>query len=167
MEQYVEDHLFGDGVADLYGTARKGFALAGQLGRTERGAVDPVAPGPSADGHGQVARLGLLERHLFGDQPHVAAVDKRVAQVAGIEIDGPVHGRDAHAVAIVTHASDDTLHHLPGMEHARWQLVRRCVRRCEAEHIRVTHRFGAHARAHRVSDHAADSRVGAAVGLQG
>ena len=46
-------------------------------------------------------------------------------------------------------------------------LVQRRVGRGEAEDVGIADRLGAHAGAHRVADHAADARVGPAVGLQG
>ena len=53
-------HLFGDRVADLHGAARERFRFTGQLGRTERRAVDSVAPGAAADGNDQIIRLDLF-----------------------------------------------------------------------------------------------------------
>ena len=53
------------------------------------------------------------------------------------------------------------------MQHARRQLVDRRVGRGEAEHVGAAHRLGAQAGAHDVANHAAEARVGAAVGLEG
>ncbi len=72
-QEDVQEHFFGDGVADLHGAAGDGFALAGQLGRAEGGAMDAVAAGPSAHGHDEVARPRPLERLVGGDQADVAA----------------------------------------------------------------------------------------------
>ena len=62
----------------------------------------------------EVARLRRLAALVDRNQPDVAAVDQRIAQVARIEIDGPVDRGDAHAVAVVAHAGDDALHHALG-----------------------------------------------------
>ena len=59
----------------------EGFALAGQLGRAERGAVDAVAAGPAADGDDPVAGLDVLLRHAPGDHADGAAEDQRIGQV--------------------------------------------------------------------------------------
>ena len=64
LQQHVEHHLFGDGVADLHGAAGERFAFAGQFGGGERRAVDAVAAGSAADGDDQVAGLRLLERFV-------------------------------------------------------------------------------------------------------
>ena len=66
-QQHVEHHFLGDRVADLHGSAREAFALAGQFGRAERGAVDAVAAGAAAEGHDVVAGLRLLERFVARD----------------------------------------------------------------------------------------------------
>ena len=60
LEDHVEHHLFGDRVADLHGAAGDAFALAGQLGRAERRAVNAVAPGAPADRHDPIARRAAL-----------------------------------------------------------------------------------------------------------
>ena len=166
-QEHVQDHLLRDGVADLHRAAGNGLALAVQFGGAERGAVDAIAAGTSADGHDHVAGPGFLERHAAGNQPQVSAEDQRIAQVAGIEIDSPIDRGNAHTVAVVAHARDDTLGHAPRMEHAGRYLVQWRVGRGEAEDVRIADRLGAHAGAHRVADHAADARIGPAVGLQG
>ena len=166
-QEHVEDHFLGDGVADLDGAAGEGFAVAGEFGGTEGGAVDAVAAGASADGHDQVVRLRLLERFIVGQQANVAAVDQRIAEVAGIEIEGAVDGGDAHAVAVVADAGHDAFHHPPGMQHAGRERFGGRIGRGEAEDVGVADGLGAHAGAHRVADHAADARVGPAVGFEG
>ena len=166
-QEHVEHHLFRDRVADLHRAAGNRFALAIEFGGAERGAVDAVAAGPSADGHDHVAGPRFLERLVAGNQSHVAAKDQRIAQVTRIEVDGPVHRGNAHAVAVVADPGDDALGHAPGMEHAGGDLVQRRVGRGEAEDVGIADRLGAHAGAHRVADHAADARVGPAVRFQG
>ncbi len=53
------------------------------------------------------------------------------------------------------------------MQYAGRKLVEWRVGRSEAENVGVGDRLGAHSGTHRVADHAADARVGAAVRLQG
>ena len=60
LKEHIEDHLLGDRISDLNRSARYRFALAGQLHRTERRTVDPVATGSPTDGHDPITRLGLL-----------------------------------------------------------------------------------------------------------
>ena len=85
-----------------------------------------------------------------------------------IEIDRAVDGRDAHPIAIISHARDDPLHHAPRMEHAAGKRVSRRVRgRGEAKYIGVANRLGAQAGAEQIADHAADPRVRPAIGFQG
>src|SRR5947199_363429 len=80
------------------------------------------------------------------------AVDERVAEVALVEADGPVDGRDAHAVAVVAHAGHDALEHLQRVQHAGRQRLRRRVRRGEAEDVGVADRPGPQPGAERVAD---------------
>jgi hypothetical protein len=93
--------------------------------------------------------------------------DQGVAQVSRVEVDRPVDRRDAHPVAVVAHPGDHAFHDAAGMEHAGRQVLVRRVGRGKAEHVGVADRSGAHARAHRVADHAPDAGVGPAVRLQG
>ena len=128
LEDDVEDHLLGDRVADLDRAAGDRLALAGQLDRAERGAVDAVAAGPAADGDDPVARLDLLRRHPARDHADGPAEDQRVGQVAGIDDQGPVDRGDAHPVAVVADAGDDPLEDALGVEDAGGQAVGRACR---------------------------------------
>ena len=49
LHQHVEDHFFGDRVADLNGTAGQRFGFAGQFRTAECRPVDPVSSGASTD----------------------------------------------------------------------------------------------------------------------
>ena len=102
-----------------------------------------------------------------GDQADGAAEDQRIAEIALVETDGPVDGRNAHAIAVVAHAGHHAFHHLERMQHARRQRLRRRVRRSEAKDVGVADRLGAEAGAQRIADHAAQAGVGAAVGFDG
>ena len=53
--------------------------------------------------------LRLLERLVARNQPDVAAVDQRIAEIARIEVDRAVDRGNAHPVAVVAHAGDDAL----------------------------------------------------------
>ena len=86
----VQQHLLGDGIADLDGAARDRLALARQFRRTERGPVDPVTSGAAADGDDVVAGLRMLARLVARQDAHGAAEDERIAQVTRIEIDRSV-----------------------------------------------------------------------------
>ena len=90
-----------------------------------------------------------------------------LAEIARVEADRAVDGRNAHAVAVIADAGDDALHHLARMQHARRQRFRRRVGRGEAEDVGVADRLGAQAGAERIADDAAEAGVGAAVGLDG
>ena len=138
----------------------------GQLGGAERRAVDPVTAGAAADRHNQVVRVGLFERFIDRDQTDVSAVNQRVSEVALVEEYRAVDGRDPHAVSVVTHAGHDAAHDPFRVKNALRKIFERNFRRSEAENVRVGDRLGAHSCPHRVTDDAADPRVGAAVGLQ-
>ena len=167
MQEHVEHLLLGDGVADLHGAAGDLFRFARQLDGRERGPVDAVAPGAAADGDDQIAGLSGLTRFVHGDQADGAAEDERIAEVARVETDRAVDGRNADAVAVIAHAGDDALHHLFGMQHARRQRLGQRVGRREAKYIGVADRLGAQAGAQGIADDAAQPGVGAAVGLNG
>ena len=109
---------------------------------------------------------GLLD-FVDRQQPHVAAIDQRVAQVARIEEHGAIHGGDAHAIAVIAHSGDDALHHALGMQGAGRDVCGRRVGRGEAKHIGIANRLRAQAGAERIANHAAQSGIGAAVRLEG
>ena len=60
----------------------------------KRRPVDAVAAGAAADGHDQVAGLRLLAAAVHRDQADGAAEDQRIGEVALVEADGPVDGRE-------------------------------------------------------------------------
>ena len=162
-EEHIEHHLFGDRVADLHGAAGDRFALAGQLRRTERGAVDAVAAGAATQHDDPVADFRRFVGTIARDESDVAAIDQRIAEIPGIEVDGAIDRRDAHAVPVVPHAGHHALHHASRMQHAWRQAFGRRVGRRETEDIGVAHRLGAEPGSHRVADHAANPRIRAAV----
>ncbi len=165
LEDDVEDHLLGDRVADLDGAPGDGLALAGQLGRAERGAVDAVAAGPASDRDDPVARLDALARHPPRQDADRTAEDQGVGQVAAVDDQGAVDGWDAHPVAVVAHPRDDPAEHPLRVQHARGQVAGREVRGRDAEDVGVADRLGPQPGPHRVADHAPEARVGAAVGV--
>ena len=166
FEHHVENFLFFDRVPDLHRAAGERFAFARQFRAAKGGAVNPVAPGATAHRDDQVADFRLFERLVDRNQADVAAVNQRVAEVAFVEEDRAVDGRDAHSVAVVADAGDDAFNDAARVKDAVRQLVRVELRRREAENIGVADRFRAEAGAHRVADDAADSGVGAAVRLE-
>ncbi len=165
-EDHVEQHLFGDRIADLHGAAREAFALVGQLGRAERGAVDAVAARASADGHDIVVGLRLLERLVTGNQPHGTAIDQRIAEIALVEVDRAVDGGNAHAVAVVAHSGHHALHDAARVQRAGRHVLGRRLGRGKAKHVGVANRPRAKSGAERIANHAAHARVGPAVGFQ-
>ncbi len=80
--------------------------------------MNAVAAGSSADGHDQVAHLRRLATAIDRDQSHGAAKHQRVAEIPLVKADGAINRGNAHAVAIIAHASDDAFHHLHGMQNA-------------------------------------------------
>ncbi len=65
----------------------------------------------------------LLVRLVARQQPHVAAIHERIAQIPLVEIHGAVDRRNPHAIAVIAHALDDAAHHAPRMQHARRQVA--------------------------------------------
>src|SRR5207249_3307172 len=108
--------------------------------------------GAAADYDDLIARARFLSAAVNRDQADGAAVNERVAQVALVEQDRAVHGRDAHAVAVVADAGHDALHHFFRVQHAGRQRFRRRVGRGETEYVRVADRPRAQAGAERVAD---------------
>ncbi len=109
-QQHVEHHLLGDRVADLHGAAgerlRSRWSVRRELNVAPWMPSRPVRP-PTATIRSP--GCGCFERLVARDQPDVAAVDQRIAQVARVEVDRAVDGGDAHPVAVVAHAGDDAL----------------------------------------------------------
>src|SRR5262249_37941705 len=99
------------------------------------------------------------------DEADGAAVDERIAEVARVEANGAVDRGNADAVAVVAHAGDDAAHHLARMQYTGRHVLRRRVRRGEAEHVGVADRLGPQAGAEWMANHAAETGVGAAVRL--
>ena len=167
LDDHVEHHLLRDRVADLDGAARDALAGASQLGRAEGRPVDAVAAGPPADGDDPVAGLDALRGHAPRQDADRAAEDQRVGQVARIDRQGTVDRRDAHAVAVVAHAGDDSLEDALRVEDAGREAIRVQVGRGHAEDIRVADRLGPEARPERIADDAAQPRIRPAVGIDG
>ncbi len=167
LEDDVDHHFLGDGVSDLHRAAGDRFAHLRQLSRGERGAVNSVAAGASPDGDNQITRFQFLLAFVDRDHRHVAAVDQRVAQIPPVEVDGPVDGRNAHAVAVVAHTGDDAFRHDLGVQRAGRQFGVRSFRRREAEDVGVADGAGAQPGSQRIADHTADARVRTAVRFQG
>src|SRR2546430_1554161 len=113
------------------------LALARELLRGERRAVDAVAPGTRSYHQEHVADAVRRRRHQvpLAQQSDAHGVDERIAGVAGPEVDFTAQRRDAHAVAVVSHALDD-----PGAEVA----VARVVERAEAQAVEHRHWTRAH-----------------------
>ena len=111
---------------------------------------------------GRAALVGQSD----GDRGHVAAEDQWIAQVTVVEADGPVDGGDAHPVAVVTNTRDDSSHHATRMQHTRRQFFDGRVGPREAEDVGVADRSCSHPGSQRITDHAAEPRVGSSVGLK-
>jgi hypothetical protein len=159
--------LFGDGVADLHRPAAHRLRLVRQFEAAEGRTVNAVAPRAPADRNDQVTGMHLLECLVLWNQPDGAAEHERVGEVALIEEDRAIDGRNAHAVAVVAHASHDAAHHASRMQHALRQLIRGEIRRREAEDVRVAHRLRGKPGAEHVADHPAKPGVRPAVGFNG
>ena len=98
---------------------------------------------------------------------HGPAEDQGVGQVARVDGQGAVDRGNAHAIAVVADAGDDPLEHPLGVKHAGGNLLRRQVGRRHAEDVGVADRLGPQPGPERVADHAAQARVGPAVGVDG
>ncbi len=114
-----------------------------------------------------VARLRGLARALNRQQAGIAAIHQRIAKVAPVEIQRAVHRGNAHPVAVIAYAGHHALDHPPRVQHAGRQLVGRHFGRCEAENVGVAHRLGPQTGSQRIADHAANARVGPAIGFDG
>src|SRR2546426_3338759 len=127
LEARFEQQLLRERIPDLdLGTAL--LALARQLLRCERCAVDAVAARARADGEDNVADTvgGGLDQLLLLQHADAHGVDERVARIPGREIDLAAEGGHADAVAIVADAA----------YHARKEIaVARFIQRAEAKAI--------------------------------
>ena len=113
------------------------LAFVGQLLRSERRAVDPIAARARPDGEENVtyAMRGGLDEILLLQDADAHCVDERITGVAGREVHLATDRRDAHTVAVVA----DTAHD-PGEQIA----VARRFERAEAEAVEQCHRARAH-----------------------
>ena len=165
-ENHVQQHFFGDGVADLHCSTRKRFAFMRELGRRKRGAVDAVTPSLAADGHDEIADSHLLRFFADGDHGDISAIDERIAQIAFVEKEGAIDRGNAHAVAVVADPRDDSAGHDARVQDAGRQLIVRDIWRSEAKDIGIADGPSPHSGPHRVANDAPQSRVGPAVGLE-
>src|SRR5436309_3307670 len=122
--------------------------------------MNPIATGAATDRHDEIAGLRLLVRLIARQETDIAAVHERIAQIALVKVHGTIDCRNSHPIAIVADALDYATHHSTRMNHPgrqRASLLR--IRRSEAKYIRAANRLRAHAGAHEVADHAADTGV--------
>src|SRR5688572_5746916 len=82
-------------------------------------------------------------------------------------MDGAVAGGYAHAVAVITHALDDTALQVVRVERAFRQERAVEIRRCKTEHVGGYNRFSPLPRTHDVTKNTAAAGHGAAVRLDG
>ena len=129
--------------------------------------MDAVATCPTADGHDQVAGECFFPAALNGNKAYRAAEDQGVGEIAFIEADRSIHGGNSHPVAVVAHAGHDALDDFQRMKHARGQGFDARLGRGETENVRIAYRLGTQAGAKRIANHAAQTRVGPAVRLNG
>jgi len=127
--------------------------------------VNAVAAGAPPHHHDKITRDHTLLALVARDKTDIAAVDQRIAEVAFVEIDRSVRGRNAHAVAVIAHPGNDALHHPFGMKDAPGQLVMGQIDGAETKDVGIDDRLGPEPRPHRIADHSADAGIGAAVGL--
>ena len=83
--------------------------------------MNAVAPRAASHRDDEVAGMDLLLDLADRNHRGRAAIDQRVAEVSLVEEDRTVHRGDAHAVAVVAHARDDSLHHGLRVESPRWE----------------------------------------------
>ncbi len=161
VERALDEQLLPERVADLdrrplAGPAgpvpRAVEALAGQ----DADPTDPVAAGPRAEQHDEVALAGRAGQVqvLVPQGPDAQRVNQRVALVAGVEVDLAADVRQAEAVAVAADARDHAVH-----ETARVGVVD------GTEAQRVHDRDGPGAHGDDVADDAADPGRGALVRL--
>ena len=77
-QQHVEYFLFLNGIADLDGSARELFTLAGQLGTGEGSAVNSVATRPPTNSHNQIIRLWLFVGFVLRYQAYISTINKGI-----------------------------------------------------------------------------------------
>ena len=107
----------------------------------------------------------LLFRLAARQQTHRSAEDQRIGEIAGVNGQGAIDRGNAHAIAVVAHPGNDSLQDAPGVKRAGGKLVQRQVGPSHAEDVGVANRLCAEPGAQCVADHAAQPRVGAAVGV--
>ena len=163
----VENHFFGDGIADLDGAPGNRLAFTGELGRAEGSAMNAVAAGAAADRHDPIARHDLFVRHSTGQHADGPAKHQGIGQVPRVDSQRAVDRGNAHSVSVITNAGDDPLEYAPGMKHTGGHLVWGQIRRRHTEYIGVADRLGPEPRPERIANHAPEPCIRAAIGIDG
>ena len=155
LETRLEQELFGERIADLYGRAL-GVAVVVELGRRHGRAVDAVAPRLRADvNHGVAhARRGGVEDSVLRRDAHGHGVDQDVAVVRGVEVALAADRGNADAIAVGADAGDHAGDQMAGLG---------VLGAAETQRVEVGHRARAHGEY--VAQDAADARRRPLVGL--
>ena len=129
--------------------------------------MDAVAPRATPKRDNEIAGARGLGHVAAWNEPDAARVDHRVAHVVAVEADRAVDRRDAHAVAVVSHASGHALEQAKRVHAALGHISVLRPRIPKAEDIGVGDRASTQPRTEDVPDHATYPRACAAVGLDG
>ena len=156
LQAALDQQLLGERVADLHrGPLGRATLVEGRAGQ-HADAADPVAAGPRAEQHHDVAGAagGAALDAVLAQHAEAQRVDQRVALVAGVEHDLAADVGQAEAVPVSADARDDPGQHPGGVG---------VLRVAEPERIHDEHRSGAHRQD--VADNAADAGRRPLVGL--
>ncbi len=123
----------------------------------------PIPPCLAAHYNNNISGLWVLEAFILVHYADVAAVDQRITEVSFVEINCTVDGRYSHSVAVVTDAGYNTFHNPSRMQDSFGYVFEFLVGRAETKYVCVGDGPCPHARSHRVTNDAANTRSCSAV----
>jgi hypothetical protein len=137
LEAALDEHLLGEGVADLHRGALGRAGGVERVGGQDAGPADAVATGAGAEQHHSVARAARVRELevLVSHHADREGVHERVALVDRIEHGLAADVGKAEAVAVERDAGDHTVHDARGVG---------VVDRAEAQLVHDSDRAGAH-----------------------
>ena len=118
-----------------------------------------IATRSAADRNDQIAGVRLFLDLIHGNDSNVSTINKRVAQVAIIEIDSSIDGWYSHPISVIANAGDHACHHATRMQNSWWKFARWIVGRCKTKYIRAAYGFGPKSRAERIAYYTTQARI--------
>ncbi len=118
LKENIERFLLRDSVADLHSVAELVCVCVGQLSGREGRAVNTIAPCATAQRDDAIARLRLAETFVEWNDANTACKNEWISEVIFMKPDSPIDRGNAHAVAIIAHASHDALQDALGVDDA-------------------------------------------------